>query len=61
MNVAQQQEDKFANQDIDELLSRYALAYKNEDFESSQEIRHEILRRIGSLRTIQYTLNNILL
>lgn len=54
-------ENKFAEMNIDQLLSAYAIAFKEDRVEDFREYRAEILERVHAVRRAQYGLKNILL
>ena len=61
MSRDMQQEDKFAHVDIDELLSRCVLAFKEERLEDYQECRAQLLNRIHTVREAQRKLKGVFL
>ncbi len=58
-DTATQQVDPYADITIDQLLSMYAIAYKDGKVELFTEYRNEILKRVRAIDEIKYKLNNI--
>ena len=55
----QMQVNPYVDMTIDELLSRYAIAFKEGDIEAYTNYRGEIVNRVGILRNAQYALNKV--
>jgi len=57
----QQNIDKFAHMDFDQLLSAYAIAYKANDVATFTDYRGEIMDRVRTLRVAQSKFKSVLL